>query len=131
VAAALYVLPTAVLGAVAEENWSRPLLAATLLVLGVYAYRTGSALVVLGFTVGLGVLEYAALFATALGERCGDSHTAGTVEAAGVAVIALALGAVGVRRRRLWLLPLAVVVAGVWIVAVAHLITGGAGDCFE
>jgi hypothetical protein len=131
VAAALYVLPTTVLGAIAEANWSWPILAVALAVLGLYAYRTGSALLLLALTVGLGVLEYAILFATALAERCGSSHTAGTVEAVGVGVIMLALGAVGIKRRRLWLLPLSVVAAGVWVVLVSHLITGGSGGCFE
>jgi hypothetical protein len=100
-------------------------------VLVVYAQRIGAPLQVLLIVVLLGCTEFVAAVGSAIGDRCGDSRLAADIELAGVIAILLALGTRAVRRRRIWLLPLAIVGAALWAVVVAHVIPGGAGGCFE
>jgi hypothetical protein len=81
------------------------------------------------------VLIAGALFVAIVtaGDTCGDSATAGTIEAIGAIVILIGLGAVCLRRRGrlLALVPGAVPVTAVWLVVVAHLVPGGSGGCFQ
>jgi hypothetical protein len=64
---------------------------------------------------------------------CGSSAAAHLVAWIGAGAIYLAGGAWGLQRplRGLWALPLAAVVAGGWVAATAHLISGGSGGCFS
>jgi hypothetical protein len=70
---------------------------------------------------------------TVAADACGSGTTAHLVGWIGASVIYLAGGAWGLRRplRGLWALPLAALVAGGWIAATAHLISGGSGGCFN
>jgi hypothetical protein len=107
------------------------LLAAATTVLVLYGRQTGAPLRVLAIVVVLGFTEFVVAVGSAIGDRCGDSRLATGLETAGTIAIVLALGSWAVRRGQIWWLPLGVVVAGLWIVAIAHVIPGGAGDCFE
>jgi hypothetical protein len=100
-------------------------------VLVVYGHRTGAPLRVLAIVLLLGCTEFAASIGAAIGDTCGDSRLAAGFELAGVIGIPLAFGAWAVRRRRVWLLPFAIVAAALWTVVVAHVIPGGPGGCFE
>jgi hypothetical protein len=67
-------------------------------------------------------------------DSCGDGGTAASlVKWVGAAAIYLGVGAWALQRplRGLWALPLATVAAGAWLVAVAHVLPGGAGACFN
>jgi hypothetical protein len=66
-------------------------------------------------------------------DSCSGNLAAGLVKWIGAAVIYLGAGAWGLQRplRGLWALPLAAVVAGGWLVGVAHIVPGGAGACFN
>ena len=66
-------------------------------------------------------------------DSCGSGLAAGLVKWIGAAVIYLGAGAWALRRplRGLWGLPLAALVAGAWIVAAAHIVSGGSGACFN
>src|SRR5207248_2156676 len=121
-----------VTGAVVGANaWAWLLLALVTTVLVLYAHRTGAPLRVLAIVVLLGVVEFVAELGSAIGERCGDSRLAADLELAGTIAILLALGSWAIRRRRLWPLPVGIVVAALWTIAIAHVIPGGAGGCFE
>jgi hypothetical protein len=132
VAAALYVTPSAAIGAIligSVSSWI--LLAGGLAVLIAYASRTSSPLVVLGLLVVVAFVEYAAAFGTAMGQRCGTSTTAKGLEIAGTAALLLGLGAWGIRSRRPYALPVALVVAAAWVILIAHVVPGGSGECFN
>jgi hypothetical protein len=133
VAAALYLMPSAVLAPLTgDAGWGWwVLLASATTVLVLYGRRTGAPLRVLAIVIVLGFTEFVAAVGSAIGDRCGDSRLASDLELVGTIAILVALGAWAVRRGRIWWLPLGVVVAGVWVVAIAHLIPGGAGGCFE
>jgi hypothetical protein len=66
-------------------------------------------------------------------DTCGSNAAARLVGWIGAGAIYLAGGAWGLQRplRGLWALPLSAVVAGGWIVATAHLISGGSAGCFS
>lgn len=131
-AAALYVFPYALGAALSGGGAWYVLLAADVLALAAVAVFLWSPLVVLAAAVVSGV--FAAIFwvGAASADTCGNSTTAEIVELAGGAVLALAVGAWGVRRgpRALWAIPVGWMVAGVWFVVWAHVIPGGAGGCF-
>jgi hypothetical protein len=65
-------------------------------------------------------------------DTCGGNVSARLVGWIGAAAIYLAGGAWGLQRplRGLWAVPLAAVIAGGWIAATAHLISGGSAGCF-
>jgi hypothetical protein len=74
------------------------------------------------------------LFEIVATDSCGDGGTAASLlRWIGAAAIYLGVGAWALQRplRGLWALPLATVVAGAWLVAVAHAFPGGAGACFN
>jgi hypothetical protein len=134
VAAALFALPFATLGALQDGRigWLAGIGAAAA-VLVVHAWRTSSPLVVLGAVIAVG-LGWVAFYAVILlGNTCGGGSASRWVEWPGALVIAFALGALGVRGglRILWVTPLALVAAAAWILLAAHVVPGGAGGCFE
>jgi hypothetical protein len=131
VAAAFYLAPFFLLGAIEGVAWTVAALAACVLVLALYTTRFGSALGVLLVAVLVLILELVVRFGTAFGDVCGDSRLANDLEWAGTGVILLGIGTWSVRRRRVSPLLAALLLAGVWIFAVARLIPGGAGGCFE
>ena len=131
VAAALYLAPFFLLGAIEGIGWAIALLFVCLVVLALYTTQYGSALGVLIAAVLVLVLELLVRFGTAFGDVCGDSHLANDLEWAGSGAILLGIGTWSVRKRRLLPLLGALLVAGAWIVAVARLTPGGAGGCFE
>jgi hypothetical protein len=131
VAAAFYLAPFFLLGAIEGVAWAIALLVASLVVLAFYTTRFGSALGVLLTAVLVLTLELVVRFGTAFGDVCGDSHLANDLEWAGTGVILLGIGTWSVRKRRVLPLLAALLLAGAWIFAVARLIPGGAGGCFE
>ena len=66
-------------------------------------------------------------------DSCSGSLAANLVKWIGAAAIYLGAGAWALQRplRGVWALPLAAVVAGGWLVAVAHVVPGGSGACFN
>jgi len=66
-------------------------------------------------------------------DSCGSGTAADLVEWIGGSAIYLGGGAWALQRplRGVWALPLATVVAGGWMVAAAHLVSGGTGGCFD
>ena len=64
---------------------------------------------------------------------CGGALAANLVEWIGGGAIYLSGGAWALQRplRGVWALPLATVVAGGWMAAAAHLVSGGTGSCFD
>ena len=67
-------------------------------------------------------------------DSCGVGTAANAVRWIGAVAIYLVGGAWGLQRplRGLWAVPLAAVVAGGWLVAVAHIVPGGGGTaCFN
>jgi hypothetical protein len=66
-------------------------------------------------------------------DSCGGSAAANAVRWSGATVIYLGASAWGLQRplRGLWAVPLAAIVAGAWLAAAAHLVSGGAGACFN
>jgi hypothetical protein len=131
VAAAFYLAPLFLLGAIEAVGWAIALLVASLIVLALYTTRFGSALGVLLAAVLVLIVELVVRFGTAFGDVCGDSHLASDLERAGTGVILLGIGTWSVRNRRVLPLLAALVLAGAWVFAVARLIPGGAGGCFE
>jgi hypothetical protein len=131
VAAALYLAPFLLLGAIDGVAWTVAALVCCVLVLAYYTTKFGSALGVLLTAVLVLILELIVRFGTAFGDVCGDSHLANDLEWAGTGVILLGIGAWSVRGRRLLPLLAALLIAGVWTFAVARLIPGGTGGCFE
>jgi hypothetical protein len=133
VAAALFTLPFLVLGALEDggARWIAPVTACAA-VLIVHAWRQSSPLVVLGAVVGAGIGAIGFAGAVLLGDTCGGSSAAGFVKWLGALVIALWLGAVGVRGglKILWVTPLALIAAGLWVLLAAHVVPGGAAGCF-
>jgi len=134
VAAALFALPFATLGALQDggSGWIAGIAAAAV-VLVTHAWRTSSPLVVLGAVIAVG-LAWVGFYAVVLvGNTCGGGSTARWVEWPGALLIAFALGAVGVRGglRILWVTPLALIAAAAWILLAAHAVPGGAGGCFD
>jgi hypothetical protein len=135
VAAALFALPFATLGALQDGRigWIAGVVAAAI-VLIVHAWRSSSPLVVLGAVIAVGLAWVAFYAVILLGNTCGGGSAARWVEWPGALVIAFALGALGVRGgglRILWVTPLALVAAAAWILLAAQLVPGGAGGCFE
>jgi hypothetical protein len=134
VAAALFALPFATLGALQDgrAGWFAGIVAAAA-VLIVHAWRTSSPLVVLGALIAVGLAWIAFYAVILLGNTCGGGSPARWVEWPGALVIAFVLGALGVRGglRILWVTPLALIAAAGWILLAAHLVPGGAGGCFE
>jgi hypothetical protein len=132
-AAALYALPYAVVAVLASGRWWYAALAVDLLVLLLAAVRLWSPLAVLVAALLGTAAALVAWFAIAAAETCGDSRAAGVVEWLGAALLALPLGAWGVRRgaRVLWAVPLGWALAALWIALTAHLVPGGSGPCFE
>lgn len=132
-AAALYALPALALAVAIGGGWAIAALAACLAVLVFAAVRLWSPLVVLAaaITGAVGAVGFVAV--TSLGEACGTSTLAHSVEIAGGIALAIPIGAWGVRRRAhvLWALPAGWLVAAGWYVAWAHVIPGGTGGCFE
>ena len=131
-AAALYVAPGAVLRVVAGAPvWPWVVLVAVLVTLVGYALSTGRPFALLALVVVLGVCEALASFGAALGNVCGTSRLATDLKVGGTAAILLVAGTWCIRRQRLWLTPLALVAAPLWIVLVSYVIPGGSGSCFE
>jgi hypothetical protein len=66
-------------------------------------------------------------------DSCGGSTAANAVRWSGAIVIYLGGSAWGLQRplRGLWAVPLAAIVSGAWLVAASHLVSGGAGACFN
>jgi hypothetical protein len=64
---------------------------------------------------------------------CGGGLAANLVEWIGGGAIYLGGGAWALQRplRGVWALPLATIVAGGWMAAAAHLVSGGTGSCFD
>lgn len=133
VPAALYALPVLVEYEVLGPSWVLAPLALCILVLIYAAVRIWSPLVVLALVVVAGVSVGLWWFIVAAGDTCGDSRTATIVEWAGALVLAVGLAAWQLPRGRavFWALPAGAVLAGIWFVATAHVIPGGAGGCFE
>ena len=139
-AAALFYLPTltaAVLAGGIGAIWLL-ILAACALVLVVYVRRrpepssrvalllvATTALMLCAFVVGL--------FATLFAGACGDRGAAHVVEWLGAGAIYLVGGAGALQRpqRAVWVLPLLVLGAAGWIAAVARVVPGGTGVCFN
>jgi hypothetical protein len=134
VAAALFALPFATLGALQDDRlgWFAGIVASAA-VLIVHAWRTSSPLVVLGAVVAVGLAWVAFYAVILLGNACGGGSAARAVEWPGALVVAFVIGAVGVRGglRILWVTPLALVAAAAWILLAAHLVPGGTGGCLE
>ena len=131
-AVALFGFPYALASAFGGGGAWWALLAADVLVLAAVAIFLWSPLVVLVAAVVSAVFAAIAWLSVASADACGGSTTATVVELAGGAVLAVAVGAWGVRRgpRVLWAIPVGWVVYGVWIGVWAHLIPGGTGACF-
>lgn len=83
--------------------------------------------------IGAGVGAIGFYAAVLLGNTCGGGSAAGYVKWVGAVAVALWLGALGVRGglKILWLTPLALIAAGLWVVVAAHVIPGGAAGCFD
>ena len=96
-----------------------------------YSFRFGSAFGVLVTLVAVACLELVMRFATAAAETCGSSGLATGLEWSGTAVLLLGIGGFGAQRRRVLPFLAALVAAGGWIALVAHLVPGGAGECFH
>jgi hypothetical protein len=134
-AAALYALPWAILAALDTTlggEWVTPLIV-DLAALIVIAVRRWSPLVVLAvalLSIGAAIVAW---FVIAAGETCGDSRAATVVEWVGAVPLALALGSWGALRgrRALAAIPAGWLLAGVWVLVIAHVVHGGAGPCFE
>jgi hypothetical protein len=131
-AAALYTLPVVVLRLEGGLGWWLQL-AAVLAVLAAYAHWRASPLAVLGLAVAVAIAWAGWVFLTVSGDSCGSSHIASVIESIGEWVALIALGAAGLRRRgrSILLVPGALLVAGLWIVAVAHMVPGGTGACLN
>jgi hypothetical protein len=93
--------------------------------------RFGSPLGVLVTLLLVAAGELVVRFATAAGNVCGDSRLADTLGWTGAFAILLGVGAWSVRRRRVLPLLGALLAAGAWILLVAHVVPGGAGECFN
>jgi hypothetical protein len=74
-----------------------------------------------------------AVIETVVTDSCGSSPAKDIVGGIGGGAIYLIGGAWALQRPRrgVWALPLAAIVAGGWIAAIAHLVPGGAGACFN
>jgi hypothetical protein len=108
-------------------------LASIVAVLAAYAHWRASPLALLGLAVSIVIAWAVWVLLTAGGDSCGQSHAASVVESIGEWILLISLGAAGLRRRGRYILlvPGAVVVAGLWVVAVAHAIPGGTGGCLN
>jgi len=85
-------------------------------------------------TEGAVIVGIAGLLVEKLGTNsCGGGLEANLVEWIGGGAIYLGAGAWALQRplRGVWALPLATIVAGGWMAAAAHLVSGGAGGCFD
>ncbi len=85
-------------------------------------------------TEGALIVGIAGLLTEKLGTgSCGGGLAANLVEWIGGGAIYLGGGAWALQRplRGVWALPLAAAVAGGWMVAAAHLVSGGTGSCFD
>jgi MYXO-CTERM domain-containing protein len=96
-----------------------------------YSLRFGSPLGVLLTLVLIACVELGVRFATAAAQTCGTSGTATGLEWSGAAVLLVGIGGFGAHRRRVMPLLAAVVAAGAWVALVAHVVPGGAGECFN
>jgi hypothetical protein len=135
VAAALYVFPGAILTVV--TNGAHPLevalLVVDLVVLVAAAALRWSSLSVLAAAIISTGFALVFSFGIAAGETCGDSRAATVLGWLGAVPIGLAIGTWGARHgsRVLWAIPLGWIAAALWIIAAAHLVPGGAGECFN
>ena len=102
-------------------------------VLVVVALRLWSPLVVLGASLVSLAGAFAFFLITASADTCGSSTSADVVSWIGGIVLALPVGAWGVRRgARVYVaIPAGWVAAALWFVLVAHVVHGGTGGCFE
>jgi hypothetical protein len=131
VAAALYLAPALLVGVLAGIGWTIAALVACLAVLVLYSFRFGSLLGVFMALVMVAGVELAVRFATFGADTCGSSRLATVLEWSGTSVLLLVIGSFGAYRRRVLPLLAALLAAGVWVVVIAHLVRGGAGDCFH
>jgi hypothetical protein len=133
-ALAFFGLPYALLLALDDAAvWSFVPVAVDVAALVVIAWKRWSPSIVLAAAVLSCLCAVVYFFAVAAAETCGDSTLAGAVEWIGAVVIALAVGAWGVRggMRFVWRFPLAWLVAAVWVGTWAHVVPGGSGGCFN
>jgi hypothetical protein len=133
VPAALYALPVLVLEWIFGPRWALAPLVVCVLVLVYAAVRIWSPLVTLALVLVAGVSVVIWWVISTAGEACGDSRTATIVEWSGIAVVGLALPAWRFSHRGaiFWTIPAGAVLGGIWFVAAAHVIPGGAGACFH
>lgn len=92
---------------------------------------------VLASLVVAGALNAAAAFGVFLlvlvGGSCSDNGHIGPLAWGGALVIYLACAAAGLQRalHALWAVPVSLLVAGIWLVSVASLLTGSTGMCLD
>ena len=96
-----------------------------------YSRAFGSPLGLLLTLVLIGLVEFLAEIGAALTSACGDSALATDLERSGAAVLLLGIGGFGAHRKRVAPIVAAVVAAGAWVAAVAHVVPGGTGPCFN
>lgn len=130
-AAALYLTPALLVSALSGVGWAFVPLLVCVGVLLRYSRVFGSQLGLLLTLILIGLVEFLVEIGTAVAKTCGNSGSAAGVEWSGAAILLFGIGAFGAHRRRVLPVVGALLVAGAWVVIVAHLVPGGAGECFN
>lgn len=131
IAAAVYVTPTLLFAAWSRVGWAFAALVPCAVALVLYGRRLHSALGVLAALVVVGFVEFVTWLGVSAAESCGSSMLATVLEWSGAGVLLIGAGTLGVARHRLLPFVAALVLAGVWYAVVAHVIPGGAAECFD